>query len=111
MIDSERVTDSSNTTGFERTHGFMPWDEFNNMVSAINGFGRAFLVNWNSFFINVQENTPQTERELLRWHASFFHTCLDVVNDRLHAVEQSQAQSPPPEPVPDFSGPETISIE
>ena len=104
--------ESSNSTGFERSHGFMPWDEFNNMVSAINNFGRAVIVNWSGFFTNVQQNAPQTERELLRWHASFLNSCLDVVNGRIQAVEQFTVRPPVADsPVDGNQAPERINIE
>jgi hypothetical protein len=78
----------SEATGFERSHGFMPWDHFGNVVVALNNLGRAMLLTWHDYYSAVQQNSAQTERELIRWHASLLNTCLDVVNDRLDAVER-----------------------
>ena len=43
--------------------------------------------------MNVRDNSPETEREILRLHASLLNSCADVVKERLATVEQEIAQS------------------
>lgn len=94
---------SSQTTGFERSNGFMPWDHLANVLGALNGLGRAMLVTWQGYYSAVHQNASPTERELIRWHASLLNTCLDVVNDRLRAVESGEPEKKP--------SPEVIVVE
>lgn len=108
MADTEPNT-ASETSGFNRSHGFVPWDEVSNVVVAVNSLFRSMVVSWNKYCADVHANAPNTEKELLRWHASLLTTCLDVVNEQLQAAERTAAENAAPPP-PARPEPQTIEI-
>ncbi|NBC34132.1 MAG: hypothetical protein GVY13_15770 [Alphaproteobacteria bacterium] len=109
MADTHTNT-ASETSGFDRSHGFVPWNDLSNVVVAFNGLFRAMVVSWNQYCADVHVNAPKTEQELLRWHASLLTTCLDVVNEQLRAAERTAAENAAPPP-PARSEPQTIDIK
>jgi hypothetical protein len=93
--DSNSEARYAEAGAFDRSNGFVPWTELGNVLVALNSFGRAVLSSCSQYVQNVRENAPETEREILRLHASLLNTGADIVKNQLDALEQRMTQPAP----------------
>jgi hypothetical protein len=68
--------------------GLSPWKEMAAVVQSVSDLNRALGDVVIKLQADTVSNQPQTEREILRWHASLLKAGLNTVNSQIQALDR-----------------------